>query len=537
VYFRAKLPVIILAGILAAAPQSRAQSSAPATQSAATIYRIAANDDVLWLAKLSGGQSSLVRRERGGVFDLPRDVARPIVEMCALERGLLAVFTDGAVYHYRANLTDISPERDMPNHRAPHCLTTAGGQVYALLPPEGEPDAAPATAPPRIALYDGRDWRTIASCEPAISGDQSGRLRTRLLVVGDTFVLVWREAGGRLAAATRGRSADAWMPALGPDHAGIAAFWLVTVNVSPTLVGAVGDDSGGEKLVGWRLALSESGEASWQTVDWRWSAPPGGTHVTRLDDAEGFNQQLALLARDELGRSSLLFARDGAEPSEPSADASAIFEAPARAARRHELVRILTFFLLVMLVIGMFVFRRDSMTETLALPPRMALAFSFQRVLGGALDIAPFAWSAALACEVDPLAGLRELSEWGLFAGADSQLPPPAILLWWALTAAGFTLYCGVMEAILGRTIGKLLVGSRVVGSQGRRATLGQAVIRNALRLVELIPQFWVFAFLIVLSRNRQRLGDVFARTVVVRLRATNSGPPQETDSGGTSPS
>lgn len=522
--------------MLAAAPRSLAQSSAPATQSAATIYRIAANDDVLWLAKISGGRSSLVRRERGGAFDLPREVARPIAELSAVERGLLAVFTDGAVYHFRAGRADISPERDMPNHRAPLCLTSAGGQVYALLPPETEPDAAPLPAPPRIALYDGRDWRTVASCEPAAAGDQSGRLRTRLLVVGDFFVLVWRESDGRLTAATRARGAEAWTLTRGPDQAGFAAFWLVTVNVAPTLVGAVPDDVGGEKLVGWRLGLSETGAATWQAVDWRTGAPPGGARVTRFDDAEGFNQQLALLARDELGGSSLLFARDGADPSETSVNVSGIFEAPAREARRHELVRILTFFLLVMLVIGMFVFRRDSMTETFALPPRMALAFSFQRVLAGAIDIVPFAWAAALACEVDPLAGLRELSEWGLFAGADSQLPPPAILLWWALTAGGFTLYCGVMEATLGRTIGKLLAGTRVVGSQGRRATLGQAVIRNALRLVELIPQFWVFAFLIVLSRNRQRLGDVFARTVVVRLRGENTSASQA-DSSGDSPS
>jgi uncharacterized RDD family membrane protein YckC len=42
-------------------------------------------------------------------------------------------------------------------------------------------------------------------------------------------------------------------------------------------------------------------------------------------------------------------------------------------------------------------------------------------------------------------------------------------------------------------------------------------VVRNVLRCLELMPPFWVLGFVVVLSRNRQRVGDIFARTIVVR--------------------
>jgi uncharacterized RDD family membrane protein YckC len=74
-----------------------------------------------------------------------------------------------------------------------------------------------------------------------------------------------------------------------------------------------------------------------------------------------------------------------------------------------------------------------------------------------------------------------------------------------------------VMELLTGRTVGKVLTGTRLLAETGTRPASWQILVRNALRLLELVPQFWILGLLVLLSRNRQRLGDIFARTLVVR--------------------
>jgi len=71
-----------------------------------------------------------------------------------------------------------------------------------------------------------------------------------------------------------------------------------------------------------------------------------------------------------------------------------------------------------------------------------------------------------------------------------------------------------------GQTLGKRLLRLRVLDSQGLRLSLSQVVVRNLLRAVDAIPLAYVVGGIAVLaSRRRQRLGDLAAQTVVVRLR------------------
>jgi uncharacterized RDD family membrane protein YckC len=70
-----------------------------------------------------------------------------------------------------------------------------------------------------------------------------------------------------------------------------------------------------------------------------------------------------------------------------------------------------------------------------------------------------------------------------------------------------------------GQTIGKRVLKLRVVDADGLRLTSAQIVIRNLLRLVDLLPFCYTIggAFL-VLSTKLQRLGDLAANTVVIRI-------------------
>lgn len=76
-----------------------------------------------------------------------------------------------------------------------------------------------------------------------------------------------------------------------------------------------------------------------------------------------------------------------------------------------------------------------------------------------------------------------------------------------------------------GQTPGKKLLKLRVIRDDGRPITLWEAMARNLLRIFDAIPGFVVPVYsigliVIFLNGRDQRVGDVFAGTVVVRERA-----------------
>jgi len=68
-----------------------------------------------------------------------------------------------------------------------------------------------------------------------------------------------------------------------------------------------------------------------------------------------------------------------------------------------------------------------------------------------------------------------------------------------------------------GQSLGKKLVGIRVVNPGGGRISFNQAIIRNVLRMVDGLACYLVGAVLVWRSPRKQRLGDRVADTVVVR--------------------
>jgi uncharacterized RDD family membrane protein YckC len=69
-----------------------------------------------------------------------------------------------------------------------------------------------------------------------------------------------------------------------------------------------------------------------------------------------------------------------------------------------------------------------------------------------------------------------------------------------------------------GQTVGKRLLGLRVVDARGLRLEPTQVVVRTVLRALDTLPALYlVGGIACVLNRHRQRLGDIAAGTVVVR--------------------
>ena len=97
-------------------------------------------------------------------------------------------------------------------------------------------------------------------------------------------------------------------------------------------------------------------------------------------------------------------------------------------------------------------------------------------------------------------------------AGGRSTLRPPVAALILAVSAA---YYVG-MEARFGATVGKHLLGTRVVAEGGSPIDLPAAVIRNLLRIVDGLFGYLLGAVVASCSPRRQRIGDRVAGTFVV---------------------
>jgi len=94
-----------------------------------------------------------------------------------------------------------------------------------------------------------------------------------------------------------------------------------------------------------------------------------------------------------------------------------------------------------------------------------------------------------------------------------------AITVGYFVINIGYGIFCE--WAWRGQTIGKKLLGLRVVDAEGMRMQFNQIVTRNLLRFVDMLPAFYLVGGAACwFSRRCQRLGDVAANTIVIRTAA-----------------
>ena len=83
-----------------------------------------------------------------------------------------------------------------------------------------------------------------------------------------------------------------------------------------------------------------------------------------------------------------------------------------------------------------------------------------------------------------------------------------------------FLIYFSAMEWLTGQTIGKKIVGIKVIGQVDHgNPSFFSALARNVLRYVDYIPYLFpiIGIVLMLATKKRQRLGDLVAKTYVVR--------------------
>ena len=90
----------------------------------------------------------------------------------------------------------------------------------------------------------------------------------------------------------------------------------------------------------------------------------------------------------------------------------------------------------------------------------------------------------------------------------------------WAVVFLALALgYYFVLEAWAGQTVGKRLLGLRVVSAAGARPSVRAVAGRTLLRIVDWLPALYLAGFITMLATGtrRQRIGDLAARTAVAR--------------------
>ena len=104
---------------------------------------------------------------------------------------------------------------------------------------------------------------------------------------------------------------------------------------------------------------------------------------------------------------------------------------------------------------------------------------------------------------------------WSTFEASELQLTAASLLIAITLNSAILFLYSCLMEAACGATLGKILVGIRVVRTT-RRGALAACAVRNILKIVDGLAFYLVGTAVAACSEARQRIGDICAHTAVI---------------------
>jgi uncharacterized RDD family membrane protein YckC len=135
----------------------------------------------------------------------------------------------------------------------------------------------------------------------------------------------------------------------------------------------------------------------------------------------------------------------------------------------------------------------------------LPLACPVTRCLGWVIDAACIMGLMTIVSAFLGLAGL-----------VSRDLGRALVILGYFVVQVGYGIVCEWLWR--GQTVGKRLLGMRVMDAQGLHLQFNQVALRNLLRFVDCLPMFYLVGGVVSLFNSRaQRLGDLMANTIVVR--------------------
>ncbi|NNM87267.1 MAG: RDD family protein [Phycisphaerae bacterium] len=168
----------------------------------------------------------------------------------------------------------------------------------------------------------------------------------------------------------------------------------------------------------------------------------------------------------------------------------------------------------LMVLLALSLWQRQQVPPPGTLPKGMQIARLYVRIPAALIDLAiPIcAVAVVFGAFTEPLF-VAMLRHWTNVYSSPVLLAHESSI-WWMLGL--YVGHVGLGECIFGRSIGKAVFRLRVVNMAGGRPAVGPVAIRNFMRLPELaLPVLLIF---MVVSTDRQRLGDLLARTLVVQV-------------------
>jgi uncharacterized RDD family membrane protein YckC len=257
-----------------------------------------------------------------------------------------------------------------------------------------------------------------------------------------------------------------------------------------------------------------------QAPDVRWLSPLDlGTLATGIEPGRDVavgrtgGSLIGVVATREGDLKSLLFDTTGKlleGPSliEPQEEAEPIFGQ-----------NIIFILLIALLALSLWQWRRRPMQ--LRLPQTLKPAYLRQRVLAGAIDLALPVFAVVLFRHLYRDQQWISLGKQWFDALWDQELWGRSPELLWIL--AGYTAHVTITELLTGRSLGKTVLGIKVVAIDGERPRPLPILLRNAMRAIEVSTG--LLLIYVLLNDQRQRLGDLLARTIVVREAAPDEEP------------
>ncbi|MGD8452226.1 MAG: RDD family protein [Phycisphaerae bacterium] len=532
------IAVVALAAGLAA-PRAAAQPTSQPTTQPTRAAHVVATEGRLWMACVEGEQTSFTYTEPASTPKAIDSLSARAALLASAGKDLYAFMEDGSLYCYADTW---QRGIDLPESRRLDHAVVVSRILYGIVPsavaaglsprdaaqsqPTSQP-FEPGRAPLSVVRCDNRGWSAVVPCPVIVPANTPTPVAPRLCYANGKIMLFWlAQPPQQISYFTYEPTSRSWTPGVTIGVPGLTAFWVAEVNRTLTLVAAVSHPGKPDQLVVYRLTGSMGGVDDWRPVDVALSPLPEGVGDVRHVDAVGFNQHLGVLASTADGTACLQWGRLDGTPAMETTDVFAIPEAMQQPVTIYQGVRAAV---LLAILVCLLAFRRGSIVTAAKLPPDLAIAPVLQRLFGCAIELVPASLLAAMILGVGWFDALGQMLRWAFEPQLnDTGLPDMPYLQWWALTAGIYVVYSFVMELAVGRTLGKMLMRLELRDESGAAPAVWQVVVRNVVRLVEVAPPFWLLGFFILLTRNRQRVGDILARTVAVQHISPPAGPDED---------
>lgn len=393
--------------------------------------------------------------------------------------------------------------------------------------------AADALRAHHIVAYDGLAWQPGIPVPDEYQPTES----VWLAVSGGRFHLLWEDPheSDQLCYATY--ADDRWTMGPAIEAPGPVDSAAVAVANKQLVVAALikQPDLAMVRCVQWSRAVAAPEDEPWDLAEPVLDENGSELVLTRGSAVGLFSDRLALLRFGETAPELGLWnagrggrAERGFEPFPPAGQ-------EGTAARRSLRDLVATLMIAAVLVLLLWK-RQDTMTMPLELPAHLQVAGPGRRATAFLMDAAPAAL-LVLWLWYEPITSFYEQIQAAGQAG-DPMPAPPVTILWavfWFRVV--YVAYAACFELATASTPGKRLMGCHVLSEDLTPASPLQIGIRNVTRMVELEPflKIWPFLLIVFFTRNRQRLGDLLARTITVEQQANVLADEQSGDESGPS--